>query len=127
VKTRHGFVSNSSSSSFIVGTNKPLTTEVVMVGLGVTSSPGAILLTSFADWLIEKAKPTTVNKLLADYGDDEDCPKAPKRLAQKFKHLYTFRAGNEDCDGWSEMLYNLFEESKVLVTDDIEICSMYGG
>jgi hypothetical protein len=131
MKTRNGFVSNSSSSSFLIGTNEPLTERMVAEVLDVEGNLHWVLLLGlFAKWVFQRAKPIKdVEKLIESFDEDGGAGKKVRSLVERFAYTYELRASNEDCDGWGELLHLIGDElSKPLVSSQrMEIVSRYGG
>lgn len=90
-KIRTGFVSNSSSSSFIIGVKEPMTVEHLERVLNV---PQQSVLSGFvkdlAKYIVEESKQTNIEDELSDYGY-ESVEEAIKDNSTKVKLL---------IDGW---------------------------
>jgi hypothetical protein len=128
MKFRKGFVSNSSSTSFIIGSKDQISSDSVARLLGAESSPARRLLKDLAVWIAMNAKPIRdVDKWLKD-NFDEAPSESFVRLRDKFPFLYEVRASNEDCDGWGEMFYSQFGESgeTLIASDGFEMSCKYG-
>ncbi len=101
-KTRSGFVSNSSSSSFIIAAKGELTKDAVLKALGV---PEKSPLFSFADDIADvlmRAKP--MKQLdLEDWGDDGTLAK----LIKKGMTIYEGDASDDDYRSAEAMLCNM--------------------
>jgi hypothetical protein len=122
MKARLGFVSNSSSSSFLVGTMVPLSFEFLCSEFVVAKHPASELLSDLALTIAKKSKKITPDRMK----EFEQCDdKTFNRMAAKFPHMYQFRASNED-DGVETWLYNFFsEKSGIILSDNIEVSAEY--
>lgn len=110
MKIRNGFVSNSSSSSFIVATkNAKLSKNLVRDALGIAEgSPGEEIFSDVID-MIAKAEKLNLRDELENYGVDnlEDAIEQGSDAARLMKEgwtLYTFWAGDEDVNGAEHFL-----------------------
>lgn len=119
MKIRQGFVSNSSSSSFIVAV--PTGTEVTAEGIMdlfmiPETSPVYDLNYSIADFIASAARPTSIPDLLSDYGyktveealEDGcggDLETVVQYAAEGFD-VYRFHASDDNGDGVETMLCN---------------------
>ena len=80
MKVRMGFVTNSSSTNFIVGIKDGLTKEKVLRALGIDdTSPLFPLANDIAQFIVGEAEPFPLEETLADYGCEtfEDLPDNP--------------------------------------------------
>jgi len=98
MKIRNGFVSNSSSSSFILGVKGELTKDVLIRSLGVnTTSPLYPMAKIMADLIFLEARP---------YDTDYDCNQEYKRLLSEGFTVYSGNASSEG-DGIEQALCEL--------------------
>lgn len=98
MKIRNGFVSNSSSSSFVIASKKPLSEELFMQVLGVPeNSPLSTFAKEISKWFVENAKKLTIKEYLDkyDYGGD-DIPEIVKKAIKKDLTIYAGYAANDD-------------------------------
>ena len=115
MKIRTGFVSNSSSASFVVASNDDLTEEMLLMHFQSEGHPMAWLMRGLAKYITEKAEPLTVPPKAEDtYGDHVS--DRVRGLSERFKNIYTFCASNEDGDTFGTMLYN--EQDHVRINTD---------
>ena len=80
MKVRMDFVTNSSSTNFIVGIKDSLTKEMVLKALGIDdTSPLFSLANDIAQFIVAEAKPFPIEEALADYDYEtfEDLPNNP--------------------------------------------------
>lgn len=80
MKVRIGFVTNSSSTNFVVGIKDSLTKEKVLKALGINdTSPLFPLANDVAQFIVDEAEPYPLEETLADYGCEtfEDLPDSP--------------------------------------------------
>ena len=135
MKIRKGFVSNSSSSSFVIGIKgAELTPENLLAKLGVPeSAPGHEMFLEIAETMVSCAKrsycnggkPHTVESLLKDYGYDtvEEAAESGEgaweiiQLVEAGFTVYSGLAGNED-GGAEAMLCDMEID---IATDDLVV------
>ena len=132
MKHRNGFVSNSSSCSFIVGSNFPLDKEEVLADhLKGTKgdAPMSFLIDAFARFIIRNVeRHKSIEKFdetneYTKYGD-----KIPDKISyffDKFVYVYELSAASDDSDPISNMLYK-YEDKTVIASEDLEIGGMWG-
>lgn len=94
---RNGFVSNSSSSSFIIGTRGKLDKKKLIKLFKVDKeSPIFLLVKGMADILVENATKMTLKEYLEDTCYEEDgVPKIVKKIISKGFTLYSGSVGDE--------------------------------
>lgn len=99
MKIRNGFVSNSSSSSFIIGVKGELTEEKLMKSLKVdVNSPLYPLAKGMAQVML-KSEEFTLEELLKDRGCDVvDLTSLEKKIFDKGFKLYQGYAADDGCD-----------------------------
>jgi hypothetical protein len=108
VKTRQGFVSNSSSSSFIIGCNEDLTIEYVTNALQTHKMPvlKRALVKAWADFLARYADRLPTNeeafaKYVSEHWMVEEAPKIVQDMRRRFKFVYILSAGTDASDEYS--------------------------
>ena len=73
MKIRSGFISNSSSSSFIIGTKTPLTEKMLLDKFGVSeSSPLWPFVREITEWIINNIKQYSPQDCFSDLGEIPD-------------------------------------------------------
>jgi hypothetical protein len=108
MKSRHGFVSNSSSSSFLIITRESLTKEGLMGVFAVPkTSPLWAWAEDLADFIVQEAKPYDMELALEDYGSLAELPKNVRDALDSKKILNTVRASSESGDNIEQTLYYL--------------------
>ena len=109
MKIRLDFVTNSSSSSFIIGIKGELTKENLLKYLGVVEdSPLFEFARNLADFIARKAKPKSIEEVKNDYYFYEEIPSdcMEKEIFDKGMNLYRVSA-HDDSDGIELALYNM--------------------
>ena len=98
MKTRLGFVSNSSSSSFVIASSEPLTAKMLWEVFNVPEdSPLHCISRDIAEWFAANAKRTSVKEFSDDYFED-DIPSIVKAVIKKDLILYTGYAHDDSGD-----------------------------
>lgn len=133
MKIRSGFVSNSSSCSFMVGSNFPLDKEETLSnylkGTNGDNVPMSFLIDAFARFIITNAeRHESIEKFdeaneYTKYGD-----KIPDKISyffDKFVYVYELGVSNDSGDPISSMLYR-YEDETVVASEDLEIGGMWG-
>ena len=109
MKIRLDFVTNSSSSSFIIGIKGELTEENLLKYLGVEKSgPLFEFAKSLAYLIVKKAKPKSIEDVKDDYCFYEELPSdcREKEIFDNGMNCYQVSADN-DSDGVELALYNM--------------------
>lgn len=115
MKVRKGFVSNSSSSSFIIGVkDAEFTVENLSKLLGSQQGPLKNVIDEIAKFLVTNSKQVSIDELFEDYSIDsnEDLESAPisvKKVVQAIRDGFTVFKGwasNEDY-GIELIVYSL--------------------
>ena len=132
MKYRNGFVSNSSSCSFMVGSNFPLDKEEILAEYlkGTTGDvPMSFLIDAFARFIIKNIeRHESVEKFDEENGYTKYGDKIPNKISyffDKFVYVYEFSAASDDGDPISNMLYR-YEDETVVASEDLEIGGMWG-
>ena len=116
MKLRRGFISNSSSSSFIIGSKKELTEPMLYCAFKINKdTPLKGLLKQIINYIVDNSK--KINSVeewfkenwctakLVDGWEDE-VPESIIGAFAKFQNVYELECSNEDGDAVSLMLYN---------------------
>jgi hypothetical protein len=105
MKIRSGFVSNSSSSSFVIWSKEPLTTELLVKKLAPgleTGSVGWEILTNILGCFVSNAEKSSVVDFIHDRGWDlDDQTDEIKRFFLKEAQGFTLYEGyvSDECGG----------------------------
>jgi hypothetical protein len=127
MKFRNGFVSNSSSSSFIITTREEISERALMDAFKIAPDTPLFSLTKqIVKYIVDNS--TKYDSLEAykeelGYYDDEYPPSSWKEAFDSSRHVYELRCSNEDGDAISEMLYRGGHIE--CDTEDIKISSEY--
>jgi len=125
MKVRQGFVSNSSSTSFLIGTTEPISFEFLCRVMRVEESPAKKILESLARYVSKHVKQLDAKKWCDDHYS-ESVPPVFTRMAAGFPNLYSLSVSNCD-DGEGNFLYEVFqEEVDVIKSAEIEMSMPYG-
>ena len=98
MKTRLGFVSNSSSSSFILGVKGvPFSASTISTCLGVQEhSPLWPFAKQVSEWCVANLKATDIDNLIRYYGCVEDAPAAIRDAIAQGYTVYTGYASSDE-------------------------------
>lgn len=91
MKIRASFVSNSSSSSFIIGSSKPLSKEILIKLMGVPKKSIMYpIVTEVAELFMTEAQPYDMEGYLANHflTSEEDIPEKVKEILDKNWYFY---------------------------------------
>jgi len=106
MKTRTGFVSNSSSSSFIVASPKKLTVDGIMRVFGYEDSPLRWMIKGFAKFIAESSERiTSLDEWMKNRYLDE-APKTLVRLMKQYPYVYELQVANDDDSVMSHYMYD---------------------
>ena len=119
MKIREGFVSNSSSSSFIVGSKEPITKEYLESIANPENNIFKFFLKAMLTYIAENVSVTTKEEIFK-YGEP-DSEYVKKALS--FKYLYILSVCNDDGDSISNILYDNHHEVLLVDCEDMIITS----
>jgi len=131
MKLRNGFVSNSSSSSFIIGVKDKLTKDTLESNFGVPKdSVGWKFIGPIIEFLIKEADEITIKSLVKDeycksleeFKENYPNHEGMKLLEDGWK-VYEVRVSNEDYDGISQYFYE--NGCPEVNTEDLVIKELY--
>jgi len=121
MKQRNGFVSNSSSSSFIVGSKEELTQEGLceIFGGSEDNHPLSFMINVLSKFIAQSAKRQSIEEAKEDFGED-DVPDNVSDMHERFAYVYELTACSDDGDPISNMMYE-YQDNFEVVSKDIEI------
>lgn len=121
MKTRNGFVSNSSSSSFIIGVNGDLTEDKIMKVFNIDKSSPLFGIAKGIAGIMLGADKYTKKEYFKDrcYESDSDLTSEEKKIFDKGFTLYSGYASDEDSsNGIETALCNMdlnYEDSEIIM------------
>jgi hypothetical protein len=135
MKTRHGFVSNSSSSSFVVFSREELTIDFINKCLNTDGHPAEYILSSLAKFIIGNKKTKSFEDIAErmfgdrEYEEPGSCEAQKKKFDEitgRLPFVYMLEASSDD-DDFGPMLRDAGEECETIIKcDDLFITSMWG-
>ena len=122
MKTRSGFVSNSSSSSFIIVSKKGSLTKEALLNMFDVPKTSLMypIAKDFARILMDNSEKTTLKQLLSDYCAEniEDLSEMHQKALKSGGTIYTGSVSNESDDGLEIGLVDMalnFEDENIVV------------
>lgn len=121
MKTRNGFVSNSSSSSFIIGVSGELTEEKIMKVFNIANNSPLFGIAKGIAGIMLDAEKYTKEEYFEDrcYEDDSDLTSTEKKIFDKGFTLYSGFASDEDSsNGIETALCNMdldYEDNEIIM------------
>lgn len=106
MKTRSGFVSNSSSSSFIIGVNGELTEEKIMKAFNIGKDSPLYRIAKSMAGVLMSADPYTLEELIEDrcYEDKDELDDNEKKIFEKGFIFYSGYASDDSGDSGESAL-----------------------
>ena len=101
MKTRNGFVSNSSSSSFIIGVDGELTEDKIMRAFKIDKKFPLYEIAKNIAGILMGADAYTMEEYLEEYcyEDSSDLNETEKKIFDKGFTFYSGSASDDSCDG----------------------------
>jgi hypothetical protein len=121
MKIRIGFVSNSSSSSFVIGCKEELCSCALKKALKI-DHPLGFVMDAVANFIEMNAQGITLIEW--ERSTAHQAPDIMKELSEKFPRIYTFEADSQEGGDVGRMLYQHSSIFKV-ETDDLVIQNLW--